>query len=286
MADFQEYVNNVLANNRQLSNQRLTVEKEIFHQDILRIISTTELGKRLVFMGGTCLRLCYGSERMSEDLDFATEYSISEKEATQLSDTIKKGLSNKYQLAVTVSKPEKETDTETWKISIVTNPGHSHIPTQKIHLDICHYKSYLKELRLVKDIYGVGSNAPLFLMTEKIEEILVDKLIAFAFRNRIKNRDLWDIYTLYCKNVKLDKEVLKQKIADKGHSSGEYVSSFEERVKEIQNEFPSDFKDELSRFLSPMTFENSILSKPEGPVAFNTILNDYSLSSFLDGSDL
>lgn len=278
MTVFEDFVNNVLRNNRQLSNQRLTVEKEIFHQDILRLISITDLGKHLVFMGGTCLRLCYGSERLSEDLDFSTQYVISEQEALQLSETIKKGLSEKYNLTVDVSKPEKESDTETWKISIVTHPGHSHIPTQKIHIDICHYKSYLNELRLVKDIYNVNSGFMLFFNVEKIEEILVDKLIAFAFRDRIKNRDLWDIYSLYCKNVKLDTTVLKNKIKDKGYSLDDFVYSYEKRISEIQNAFPLDFKDELSRFLSPMVFEKSILSKPEGPSAFHTILADYSFT--------
>ena len=277
MTVFDDFVNTVLRNNQQLTNQRLTVEKEIFHQDILRLINSTELSTRLVFMGGTCLRLCYGSERLSEDLDFSTPHEISEQEALQLSKTIKDGLSEKYNLSVDVSKPEKESDTETWKISIVTHPGYSHIPTQKIHIDICHYKSYLNELRLVKDIYGVRTGEMLFVNAEKIEEILVDKLIAFAFRNRIKNRDLWDIYSLYCKNVKLDAKVLKSKIKDKSYGIDEYYSLYEKRVNEIKDAFPEDFYDELSRFLSPMTFENSILSKLEGPAAFNTILKDYSL---------
>lgn len=280
MTAFDDYVNEVMKNNRQLGNLRLTVEKEIFHQDILRLIGNTELNKSLVFMGGTCLRLCYGSERLSEDLDFSTETEITEESAKQLSETIKKGLSEKYKLEVSVSKPEKDSDTETWKISIVTHPGHSNIPMQKIHLDICHYKSYLKELRLVKNGYGLANNSPLFVIAEKLEEILVDKLIAFAFRNRIKNRDLWDIYSLYCKNVKLDKEVLKNKVSDKGYRFDEFVSAYKKRVDEIRNSFPNDFYDELSRFLSPMTFENSILSKPEGPAAFHTILEDYSISSY------
>jgi len=281
MTLFDEYIEEILRNNQQLTNQRLTVEKELFHQDILRLISDSGLMKNLVFMGGTCLRLCYESERLSEDLDFCTERIISPEEAENLSEIIRKGLSEKYKLTVTVNKPEKDSDTETWKISIITNPGHSHIPRQQIHLDICHYKSYLKELRLIRNVYSSKFNpVPLFVMAEKIEEILVDKIIAFTYSNRIKNRDIWDIYSLYVKNIKLDIVTLKKKLADKNHSFNEFLTSYSKRTTEIKEAFPVDFKDELSRFLSSGAFENSPLSKEEGPAVFNTILSDYQ-NSFL-----
>jgi predicted nucleotidyltransferase component of viral defense system len=46
------------------------VEKELLHHDILREMSMAGLLKNLTFIGGTCLRACYGSSRLSEDLDF------------------------------------------------------------------------------------------------------------------------------------------------------------------------------------------------------------------------
>lgn len=276
MTIFDEYVDEVLRSNQQLVSQRLTVEKELFHQDIIRLMRDFAIMKNLVFMGGTCLRLCYGSERLSEDLNFSTEKEITPEEAERLSSILIEGLSEKYNLPVAVKKPEKDTDTETWKISIITNPGHSHITSQQIHIDICHYKSYLTELRMVRNAYSSGNNvAPLFIEVEKIEEILVDKLIAFAYRNRIKNRDLWDIYSLYCKNVKLNTEVLTAKLSDKGHDTNDYVSKYKSRMNEIKDHFPTDFHAELSRFLSTKTYEDSVLSKPEGPLAFSTILSDY-----------
>lgn len=276
MTIFDDYVESVLRDNKQFSNQRITVEKELFHQEILRLISATDLMKDLVFIGGTCLRLCYESERLSEDLDFSTERVIAQEEAENLSETIRCGLSEKFGLPVYVRKPQKETDTETWKISIVTNPGHSNIPAQQIHLDICHYPSYLKELRLVRNAYCKESSyPPLFIMAERREEILIDKLIAFTYRRRIKNRDLWDIFSLYCRNTKLDTDVLERKLKDRNHSKEEFIASYNERAKQIESAFPPDFNAELSRFLSSGTFEGSILSTKDGPAVFSTILSDY-----------
>lgn len=47
------------------------IEKELLHYEILRAMEEDGLLGDLVFQGGTCLRLCYGASRYSEDLDFA-----------------------------------------------------------------------------------------------------------------------------------------------------------------------------------------------------------------------
>jgi len=54
-----------------LAAMRPVVEKEILHYDIFQALDTAGLLRGLVFQGGTSLRLCRGSQRFSEDLDFA-----------------------------------------------------------------------------------------------------------------------------------------------------------------------------------------------------------------------
>jgi hypothetical protein len=49
---------------------RAVVEKELLHHDILREMNAAGLLSSLTFIDGTCLRACYGSARLSEDLDF------------------------------------------------------------------------------------------------------------------------------------------------------------------------------------------------------------------------
>ena len=54
------------------SNLKLqpVIEKELIHYEIIRAMSENGFLERLCFQGGTALRLCYGSDRFSEDLDF------------------------------------------------------------------------------------------------------------------------------------------------------------------------------------------------------------------------
>jgi predicted nucleotidyltransferase component of viral defense system len=44
--------------------------KEAIHLHLLSALSDAQVLRHVVFQGGTALRLCYGGERYSEDLDF------------------------------------------------------------------------------------------------------------------------------------------------------------------------------------------------------------------------
>jgi predicted nucleotidyltransferase component of viral defense system len=70
MSLFDELVDAALKNKQDLAPLRTVVEKELLHHDILRVLSGAGLLAKLTFIGGTCLRACYGSSRLSEDLDF------------------------------------------------------------------------------------------------------------------------------------------------------------------------------------------------------------------------
>ena len=55
----------------ELAPLRPVVEKELLHYEILRALDEAAVLDKLVFQGGTNLRLCHGAPRYSEDLDFA-----------------------------------------------------------------------------------------------------------------------------------------------------------------------------------------------------------------------
>lgn len=70
MSLFDQLVDEAIKNQQNLASMRMAVEKELLHHDILRVLSQAGLLIKLTFIGGTCLRACYGSNRLSEDLDF------------------------------------------------------------------------------------------------------------------------------------------------------------------------------------------------------------------------
>jgi len=69
MSLFDQLVEDALNNTQDLAPLKIVVEKELLHHDILRILSEAGLLSQLTFIGGTCLRACYGSNRLSEDFE-------------------------------------------------------------------------------------------------------------------------------------------------------------------------------------------------------------------------
>ena len=67
MSLFDQLVDQALSRQVESAPLRVVVEKELLHHDIMRVLSDCGMLERLCFIGGTCLRACYGSNRLSED---------------------------------------------------------------------------------------------------------------------------------------------------------------------------------------------------------------------------
>ncbi|MFH1564635.1 MAG: nucleotidyl transferase AbiEii/AbiGii toxin family protein [bacterium] len=69
-----------------------SILREYLQYKILDIIFKSEVGRKLSFLGGTAIKICYGSTRFSEDLDF-DNFELNIEEFENLSSVIKKELS-------------------------------------------------------------------------------------------------------------------------------------------------------------------------------------------------
>jgi predicted nucleotidyltransferase component of viral defense system len=83
------------------------VEKDLLHHDILHEMSEAGLLADLTFIGGTCLRACYGSARLSEDLDFTGGSYFKRSDLAGLARVLTERLQTRYGLPVSVSEPLK-----------------------------------------------------------------------------------------------------------------------------------------------------------------------------------
>lgn len=107
------------------------VEKEILHHDILNLMYEHGFLQNLVFIGGTALRLCYGSSRLSEDLDFAASSAFQPADLDSLALSIQEVIHEKYQASVSVRKAKnKNSDTSVWKITIIKDATRPDLPAQ------------------------------------------------------------------------------------------------------------------------------------------------------------
>jgi len=255
MTLFDSLVDNALRVQPQFGSLRIVVEKELLHHDILRAMSEAGLLQQLTFIGGTCLRACYGSQRLSEDLDFSGGVDFTKEQLAGMAGHLCETLQDKYGLHVEVSEPTREFgNVDTWKLKIQTRPSRPDLPAQKINIDVCAVPSYDQQPRMLLNPYGVDMGTMgLIINAESREEIFCDKLLAFALRpNRLKYRDLWDIVWLHQAGVKPALDLLAKKHSDHQCLPDSFISSFAERVALLENDphVAAEFHKEMQRFLA------------------------------------
>lgn len=267
MTLFDRLVDEALRAQTSLAPLRAVVEKELLHHDILREMAEAGLLHRLTFIGGTCLRACYGSHRLSEDLDFAGGADFDRTTLGGLGPLLIERLVAKYGLRVSVSEPVREVGlVDTWKIQVITRAGHHDLPTQRINIDICVVPSHDPRPLLLRNPYGVDmGTAGLILQAESREEILADKLLALALRpNRLKYRDLWDIGWLAQQGVQPPLGLIPLKITDHRWTMTDFQQRLIERRDLLlrDDEIYQGFTREISRFLPPGRVAETI-GKPD-----------------------
>ena len=253
---FDRLVDQALQNQTGLGSLRVVVEKELLHHDILREMGAAGLLGGLTFIGGTCLRACYGSNRLSGDLNFTAGLSYRRKDLSDLGSCIEQGIHTRYGLTVEVSNPVRETGkVNTWKLKVITRPERRDLPSQKINIDICSVPSYDRRPMLLRNRYGVEmGTSGLILQAQSREEILADKIVALALRpNRVKYRDLWDIAWLKQQNISLPLELVPKKVIDHRCELDAYVELLGERIEQICSipTLHDEFVSEMKRFLPP-----------------------------------
>lgn len=263
MSFFDQLVDEALKARPDLPTLRPVVEKELLHHDILRELGEAGMLAGLTFIGGTCLRACYGSDRLSEDLDFTGGNDFRRADLAELADVLTKRLHTRYGLPVKVSEPMKTTGkVSTWKLTIETRPDRKNLPAQRIHLDICAIPSHDPRPMMLRNLYGIDlGTSGLILQAESRAEILADKMIALAFReNRIKNRDLWDIAWLIQRGVELPGNLIPLKIHDHQRSEAEFSDLIRSRLRSLRSEplLRLDFIKEISRFLPATAVRGTI----------------------------
>ncbi len=244
------------------------IEKEILHHDIMDVLIKQGVMQRLTFIGGTSLRMCYNSSRLSEDLDFNGGHDFKPSEFEGLDSEIQTYIQNKYETEVRVNKPsgEQQGDTISWKISIVKEPNRPDLPRQKMHIDVCAIPSFDIEKRPLINHYDiVVPTEGILVPVQSLQEILADKLIALAYRaRRIKPRDIWDIVWIKQRGIDLSKILVEKKLNARHKQTDDFKQALSTALTKLmsEEEVHNDFNMEMSRFI-PKQIKERTLDNPE-----------------------
>jgi len=239
--------------------------KEAIHLHLLSAMSDAGILRHAVFQGDTALRLCYGGDRYSEDLDFvcgkAGSYftDVEFKELIEAAlETTKKTLNRDFGIAadrISLKKPphpdlvkQEPITVAAWQI-IVPIEATPRAPRSLIKIEFANVPAYETKPMPVRATPGLVQVQDVILTVETPNEILADKAVALTAREVLKFRDVWDVWFLQNKlDAKVDREVVRKKFADYGTSDME--AKAEKRLAELSSEAtPNAFLSEMKRFL-------------------------------------
>jgi predicted nucleotidyltransferase component of viral defense system len=259
--------------------------KEAIHLHLLSAMSGAGILRHAVFQGGTALRLCYGGERYSEDLDFVcgkagsyfTDVEFKDLIETAL-ETTKKTLSRDFGIdsnQISLKKPEHPdlvkqppVNVAAWQI-IVPVEATRNAPKSRIKIEFANVPAYATKPIAVRATPELVQVEDVILTVETPDEILADKAVALTARAALKFRDVWDVWFLQDRlGAKADREIVRKKLDDYGTSDPD--AKAEKRLIELSEPSTANaFLTEMRRFLpakrvkqiSDNGFHQSILAK-------------------------
>lgn len=223
MLDFLSVASEIVRDDPGLAPCRPVIEKELLHFEILGAMHEAGLLRHLTFKGGTCMRLCHGGVRFSEDLDFSGGDAFDRLLLEGIEDVLRHRIGRDYGLEVTVKHPRparkarragealeagkaskvRERGVDRWTARIVTRPSEraGRIGVQRIKIEVdrrAHapeeiaYPALRPRYALLQDYF-----TPFPVRAASLDDICTDKLIAFPMsvltRDNPRHRDVWDI---------------------------------------------------------------------------------------------
>jgi predicted nucleotidyltransferase component of viral defense system len=267
--NFNQLVDRAMAE-KSLGHMRPVVAKELLHYDILFSLDNSGLLDPLTFQGGTSLRLCYGSPRFSEDLDFVGGRDFSSAKLLGIKDCIEKYIGNRYELEIQVKEPSdlaplpeyNHIKVDKWQIRITTSPERKDLPKQMIKIEVANVPAYSRTpqaLRQNHDFLPDGYE-DMLIMTETLDEIMADKILSLvACQKYTRNRDIWDLRWLVQQGAEINIDYINSKIEDyRVEAYPDKLQNMTDRLDEIIH--GKAFLNEMSRFI-PMDVQERTLKK-------------------------
>jgi len=185
----------------QFKINEVIVLREFFQVWFLSQLYKQKGSEHLFFKGGTAIRLIFEGSRFSEDLDFTSQ--ISEEECEKI-------------ILKAVAETEKTMNIELKKLKSIAGLSYrlacsSDLLPQPIYirLDVSFREQILDPQKtIIKTNYPIPFNE--FVSHPSKQEIMAEKIRAFM--NRVKGRDLYDLWFLLQFGATVDKDLVAEKL--------------------------------------------------------------------------
>lgn len=245
--------------------------KEIIQEIALLGLARAKFFEHAAFYGGSALRIFYGLDRFSEDLDFSLLETNSDFDIAPYCSFVQDELSS-YGFHVSVEKKQKapvrkvesafikaNTLQHLIKIKGIENPKSGTHANERLKIkfevdtDPPGAAGYDSRMRTLPVPYSVKLYAP--------SSLLAGKIHAFLFRQygsgKVKGRDMYDFIWLVSRDTHVNLKHLEMRMRQTGHWKNEYALTLEELKKLLH------LKADTINYESAKADARPFLSRPE-----------------------
>ena len=251
---------------------RKNAMKEIMQEIVLCGLSRAGFFKEAAFYGGTALRIFYGLDRFSEDLDFSLEQINLDFDLCSYFPVLEKEV-KAFGLNVEIQEKQKTKDSN---IRSAFLKGNTKEHLLLFYADERVVGSVAKN-EVVKIKFEVDTNPPAFATYEHKYRLLpvpyeirvydmpslfagkIHAVICRGWQSRIKGRDLYDYIFYLSKAVTVNQKHLRARLIDSGYISENQECTLEEIKMMLKNRFDSiDFL-QARKDVEPFIRDTSVL---------------------------
>lgn len=237
-------------------NDQKNAIKEVIQEIVLCGLSRVGFFKEVAFYGGTALRIFYGLDRFSEDLDF----SLFSPNNNFSFDPYIPGLINElnaYGLKLEIDVKEKTKDSDIKSAFIKSNTKELMLKFYPNHVNL----NLIEKNELVKVKFEVDTTPPMHASIEyKFRQLPIPYEVAIydmpslfagkihavlchAWKNRIKGRDLYDFNFYIARKTPVNLKHLNARLIDSGYIKEDENLSLDELKEKLKEKFNSiDYK--------------------------------------------
>lgn len=224
--------------------------KEIMQEIVLCGLARAGFFKKAAFYGGTALRIFYGLDRFSEDLDFSLESVDHDFKMKEFFPILEKEIQS-FGLNVNITEKEKTKDSHIHSAFLKGNTKEHLLmfyPNEKIAGGVANnevikikfevdvnppqYATFERKYRLLPVPYEVNLYDMPSLFAGKIHAVL-----ARAWQERVKGRDLYDYVFYLSRNTSVNLPHLRERLIDSAHLKEEDSCTLEDIKKMLCERF-------------------------------------------------
>lgn len=251
---------------------RKNAMKEILQEIVLCGLSRAGFFKKAAFYGGTALRIFYGLDRFSEDLDFSLETKNPAFDLSEYFPILKKEVRS-FGLNMTVSEKVKANDSHIRSAFLKGNTkehlllfyGNEQIAGSvakteavkikfEVDIDPPKYAAFEHKYRLLPSPYEIKLYDMPSLFAGKIHAVL-----ARAWRNRIKGRDLYDYVFYLSRDAAVNLAHLHERLIDSGYIRKEDTCTLDDIKRMLREHFDAINFSQAKQDVEPFIHNTSAL---------------------------